>query len=160
MQNLALRFAFFALIAAVAMPANAAGDDKAGDKAVLDALDAWKTAMVKKDRAAFEKLYHPDLVYAHSSGKTEDKAAAIAAVVDGPSSWDAINLVDTKVKLSGKTAIVTGRMEYHQRENGGAPQLVNLVVMTTWTKAGKGWQMLSRQAAKLPAPAPVAATAK
>ncbi|HEY0708691.1 MAG TPA: nuclear transport factor 2 family protein [Polyangia bacterium] len=148
MQTLALSFALFAMIATVAMPANAASDDKS----VLDALDAWKTAMTKKDRAAFEKLYHADLVYAHSSGKTEDKKEAIASVVDGPSSWDAINLSDTKVKLSGKTAIVTGKMEYHQRENGGAPQIVNLFVMTTWTKSGKTWQMLGRQAAKLAAP--------
>jgi ketosteroid isomerase-like protein len=157
MQTLALSFALFAMIATVAMPAaNAAADDKA----VLEALDAWKAAMVKKDRAAFEKIYHPDLVYAHSSGKTEDKAAAITAVVDGTSAWDAINLIDTKVKLSGKTAIVTGKMEYHQRDNGAAPQIVNLFVMTTWSKAGKGWQMLGRQAAKLPAPTPPVATTK
>ncbi|HVR61925.1 MAG TPA: nuclear transport factor 2 family protein [Polyangia bacterium] len=143
------------VIAAIARPAQAASDEKA----VQDALEAWRQAMLKKDRPAFEKLYHPDLVYAHSGGKTENKPEAIASVVDGPASWEQVNLSDTKVRLSGKIAIVTGKVEYHQRENGTV-QVVPLVVMTVWSKGPKGWQMLGRQASKLPAPAPVAATTK
>ena len=150
----ALGLALFVVVAVV-QPAHAASDETA----VKDALEAWRQAMLKKDRPAFERIYHPDLVYAHSNGKTESKEEAIASVVDGPSTWDQVNLADTKIRLSGKLAVVTGKVEYHQRENG-VVQLVPLTVMTVWSKGPRGWQMIGRQASKLPAPVPVAATTK
>ena len=161
MQNVVLSLALLAMVTAVAGPAKAANEERAekAEKAVEDALEAWRQAMLKKDRPAFEKIYHQDLVYAHSAGKTENKPEAIASVVDGPSTWEEVNLSDTKIHLSGKIALVTGKVEYHQRENG-ALQVVPLVVMTVWSKGPKGWQMLGRQASKLPPPAPVAATTK
>ena len=53
---------------------SAAGVDSKGEKDVLGAMDAWKQATMKKDRAALDKLLHPDLTYSHSSGKTQTKA--------------------------------------------------------------------------------------
>ena len=64
---IATAFAFVLMV----QPAFAA---KPGDKAVLAALDAWKEAMLKKDAAALEKLFHPDLSYAHSSALVQNKA--------------------------------------------------------------------------------------
>ena len=46
------------------------------EKAVLTALDAWKAAMLAKDKAALEKVFHPDLSYGHSSAMLENKAEA------------------------------------------------------------------------------------
>jgi ketosteroid isomerase-like protein len=158
MQNVVLSLALLAMMTAVAGPAEAA-KDQSDEKAVEDALEAWRQAMLKKDRPAFEKIYHQDLVYAHSAGKTENKQQAIASVVDGPSSWEQVNFSDTKIHLSGKIALVTGKVEYHQRDSGTL-QVVPLVVMTVWSKGPKGWQMLARQASKLPPPAPAAALSK
>ena len=55
-------------------PANREED---AQNAVLAALETWKQAMIKKDRAAVEKVLHPDLSYGHSDGHLEDKATAI-----------------------------------------------------------------------------------
>jgi ketosteroid isomerase-like protein len=132
----------------VSTPALAA----APDKDVLAALEAWKQAMIKKDKAAFEKLYHPDLSFAHSSGVIETKEQAIEHVVGGAASFDAIDLAETKVRVHGNTALVTGKMDYHQREKDKV-NLVKLVVLTVWMKGGKqGWQMIARQAARLNPP--------
>ena len=79
MRRLFLTLSAFVFIAA-ARPALAANP---GEKAVLAALDAWKEAMLKKDRAALEKIFHPELTYSHSSATVQDKAQAITAVVDG-----------------------------------------------------------------------------
>ena len=85
-------------------PALAAGS---GEKEVLAAMDGLKEAMLKKDRAALDKIFHADLTYGHSSAKVESKAEAIAHMVDGLG-WEEIELADTTVRLQGNVAIVNG----------------------------------------------------
>ena len=137
----------------VAAPARAGSP---AEKEVLAAMDVWKDAMIKKDQAAFEKVLHPDLTYGHSSGLVESKAEAIKHVVEQPATYTGINFKDTKVNVQGKAATVIGKVDYLERANG-KDNVVNLMVLTTWVKGAKGWQMLARQAAKLPAAAPSAA---
>jgi ketosteroid isomerase-like protein len=159
MRKLVLMLIALALlpVSVSAAPALPAAKEAAKEKEVLAALDLWKAAMMKKDRATFEKVFHPDLTFGHSSGLVETKAQAIEHVVAGAASFDAIDLAETKVRLQGNTALVTGKMDYHQRENGKV-QLVGLVVLTVWVKGAPGWQMIARQAAK-PAPAAAATPA-
>jgi ketosteroid isomerase-like protein len=129
------------------------------EKDVLAAMDAWKQAMIKKDKAGFEKVYHPDLAYGHSSGVVETKEQAIQHVLGGEGTYTAINFgPDTKVRVHGNIAIVTGKVDYQERAHG-KDNLVNLVVLSVWMKSGSSWQMLARQATKPAPPAAAAATA-
>jgi ketosteroid isomerase-like protein len=137
-----------------------------GDKAVLAALDAWKEAMLKKDRAALEKIFHADLSYGHSSAALENKAEAIAHVVDGLG-WEAIELSDTTVRLRGNVALVNSKTDMHQRNKDKPTTISKLLVLTVWMKGPQGWQMIARQAVRRPdddqviaARAALAATAK
>jgi ketosteroid isomerase-like protein len=127
------------------------------EKDVLSAMEAWRQAMLKKDRAALDKAFHTDLTYGHSSGVVEDKAQAIEHVVAGAGTYLAINLTDTKVRVQGNTALVTGKAEYQERTNG-KDAIANLVVLSVWLKSPKGWQMIARQATKPAAPAVAAPT--
>jgi ketosteroid isomerase-like protein len=147
------------LVGIVAPLARAA--DAGAEKAVLAAQDAWKQALIKKDRAAFDKVLHPDLRYGHSDGHIEDKATAIKMIVDGAADWQAVNFADTNVRVLGNTAFVTGKVQYLEREHGQLSE-INLVVLSAWVKEARGaWQMIARQATR-PAPAKVLepATAK
>ena len=141
-----------ALFTALAAPARAANP---AEKPVLAALDVWKQAVIKKDKAAFEKVLHPDLVYGHSDGHLEDKATAIDKIVNGPAVWEAIDLSDTKVHVRGDTAFVTGKADYRERENGKVT-VVHLAVLSVWVKGPAGWQMIARQATRPTPPTPVA----
>jgi ketosteroid isomerase-like protein len=143
--------ATLALCGLLAAPALAAP----ADKEVLTAMDAWKQAMLKKDKSVLEKVFHPDLTYGHSSGVIENKAQAIEHVINGGGTYTAIDLSDTKVVVHGNTALVTGKAEYHEITKEKKPTTANLVVLSTWLKGPKGWQMIARQATK---PAPPAAT--
>ena len=143
MRRLALILSAF-VFTVVAQPVLAASSD---EKAVLAALDAWKEAMVKKDRAALEKIFHPDLSYAHSSAMVETKAQAIPHIVGSPG-WEAIELSDTTVRLQGKVAIVNGKTDMHQRNKDKPTTISKLVVLTVWVKGAKGWQMIARQAVR------------
>jgi hypothetical protein len=120
-----------------------------GDKAVLDALDAWKTAMLKKDRAALEKIFHTDLSYGHSSAMVETKGQAIPHIVEGLG-WEAMEFADTTVRLQGKVAIVNGKLDMHQRNKDKPTTISKLIQLTVWVKGAQGWQMIARQAVRRP----------
>jgi ketosteroid isomerase-like protein len=142
----------------VAAPAAATAAPSGKEKEVLASMDAWKAAMMKKDRAAFDKVYHPDLSYGHSSGVVETKAEAIQHVLGGKGTYTAINFTDTKVRVHGNTAFVTGKVDYLERVEA-KENPVHMVVLSVWTKAPSGWQMIARQSTKPPAPTAPGATA-
>ena len=119
------------------------------EKAVLAALDAWTEAMVKQDRPALEKLFHPDLSYTHSSATVETKAQAITHIMDG-AGWEAIELSDTTVRLQGNVAIVNGKTDMHQRNRGKSTTISKLISLSVWVKGRQGWQMIARQAVRRP----------
>jgi ketosteroid isomerase-like protein len=145
-----------ALSLLAAAPARAAGS---ADKDVLAAMDVWKQATMKKDQALFEKVYHPDLSYGHSSGLVETKAQAIEHVLSNAVVYEGIDLTDSKVRVFGNTALLTGKMEMRQRATSGNVNVVNLVYLTVWLKSGRSWQMLGRQATRPTPPAAPAAAA-
>ena len=128
------------------------------EKEVLAAMDTWKQAMIKKDRGALDKVLHSDLSYGHASGKVETKAEAIDHVVKADGGYTNITFADTKVNVQGKTAVVSGKVDYLERAHG-KEGIVNLVVLSVWTKGPQGWQMLARQSTKPPPPAAATAAA-
>jgi ketosteroid isomerase-like protein len=119
------------------------------EKAVLAALDGWKEAMLKKDSAALEKIFHPDVTYAHSSAAVQNKEQAIAGVAHGEG-WEAIELADTTVRLQGNVAIVNGKVDMHQRNKGKPTTISKLIQLSVWVKGPHGWQMIARQAVRRP----------
>jgi ketosteroid isomerase-like protein len=143
----------FIVSAVIVRPALAAGT---GEKAVLSALDDLKEAMLKRDRAALEKVLHPELTYGHSSATLETKAQAIAHIVDGLG-WEAIELADTAVRLQGNVAIVNGKADLHQRNKDKPTTVAKLLVLTVWVKGPQGWQLIARQAVRRPDDAQVIA---
>jgi ketosteroid isomerase-like protein len=151
MRKLVLLSSAFALVL-VARPAFAASP---GEKAVLAALDTWKAAMLSRDKAALEKIFHPDLSYGHSSAQLETKEQAIPHIVNSLG-WEAIDFADTTVRMQGNVAIVNGKTDMHQRGKSGIT-ISKLVVLTVWVKGQKGWQMIARQAVRRPDDAQVIA---
>jgi ketosteroid isomerase-like protein len=143
MRKLVLILGAFAFVL-VAQPAFAA---PAGEKAVLAALDSWKAAMLKKDRAALEKIFHADLSYGHSSAMVETKAQAIPHIVDGLG-WEALEFSETTVRIQGNVAIVNGKLDMHQRNKDKPTSISKLVSLTVWVKGAQGWQMIARQAVR------------
>ena len=119
------------------------------EKAVIAALDTWKEATLKKDRALFEKVYHPDLTYVHSSGMIENKQQAIEHVAGNPKSvYESVTISDTKVKVTGSLAVVTAKVVIVQKGH----DTNDLLGMFVWTKTPKGWQLIAREATKIVPP--------
>ncbi|MGA2146666.1 MAG: nuclear transport factor 2 family protein [Bryobacteraceae bacterium] len=120
--------------------------DSGAEKDVQAAMEAWREARLQQDRDALERLYAPDLVFSHSSGKVEDKEEAIDAVLRVR--MDACELADVSVRVYGSTALVWARITLRKTTDGKADTTI-LSVLHIWVKSSPGWQMVARQATRL-----------
>jgi ketosteroid isomerase-like protein len=121
------------------------------EKEVLAAMNAWKQAMLARDREALDALYAPGLLYVHSSGKQENKFEAIEAAVAGKDRYESIDLEDLSVSLYGSTALVKAKVVM-RINNGTATNTLSLDVLHVWMKMQAGWQMIARHATRLNPP--------
>jgi ketosteroid isomerase-like protein len=115
-------------------------------KAVLAAEQAFVDAMIKRDKAALEKLLADDLVYVHSSTKVETKAEVIEVVTSGSATYESIEFRDTNARQYGDVVVTTHKATIKTKQTGVA----NLFVTHVWVKQKGGWQFASRQASRLP----------
>ncbi|AYB33869.1 nuclear transport factor 2 family protein [Chryseolinea soli] len=120
----------------------------ADQKAVAAAVEILRKAMVDADKAALEKITADALSYGHSSGKIEDKAAFVDAIVTGKSDFKTIELADQTITVSENLALVRHKLS-GETNNDGQPGTVNLGVLLVWQKQKGQWKLIGRQAFKL-----------
>jgi ketosteroid isomerase-like protein len=102
-----------------------------------------------KDRAALERVLHDDLTYSHSNTNNESKADVIRSVTTGKTTVEAIDFSDTTVRVYGNTALVKGKVVIRNNADGKSTT-ANLNILHVWVKGPKGWQLVARQATRLP----------
>jgi ketosteroid isomerase-like protein len=105
--------------------------------------------MVDPNKAELEALVSDQVSYGHSSGKLEGKTSFIESLISGSSDFVKINLTDQTIQLFGKTAIVRNKL-FASTNDGGKPGEVKLALILVWQKNQKTWQLIARQAVKLP----------
>ncbi len=132
----------------IASPAQADNDKKKDAASVAAAVEAFRVAMQKADKAAFDKLCSDSLSYGHSAGKIETKAEFIAGSTNGKSSWKTITFDKVTNQVAGHEAIsrfiLTG-----QTESEGKTTDINIGVLMVWREEKDSWKLLARQAFKI-----------
>jgi hypothetical protein len=114
------------------------------ESAVSTAVEALRKAMIAADKPALDKLTLPELSYGHSSGRLENKAECIEALVS--SGFSAIELSDQTVNVVDKVALVRHVFNGTRRKEGDK---IKLAILTVWLQQQEQWKLLARQAAKL-----------
>ncbi len=128
----------------------AAESSSKAEKEVLAAMEAWKKATMSKDKSALEKLLHEDLTYTHSNVRNESKADVIKFVTTSNSTAESIVFSETTVRVYGNTALVKGKVDITNKADGkSTPNHLN--ILHVWLKGSQGWQLVARQATRLPA---------
>jgi ketosteroid isomerase-like protein len=122
----------------------------ADEKAVGDAVEKLKNAIVAADAPVLDKLTSPLLSYGHSNGLLEDKKEFIRALTSGESHFTKIDLSDQTISVSGDLAIVRHKLIGDTHNKGKDPAPVKLGVFYVWQKTKGAWLLLGRQAFKLP----------
>ena len=125
-----------------ALPAAA---QSANDTAVTQAVEDFRVAMLKADKATFDRLCSDQLSYGHSAGRVETKAEFIAASTNGKTTWTTIDFNDRSVKIAGDNAI-SRFMLTGQTLSEGKTTDIKIGVLMVWTKEGNAWKLLARQA--------------
>lgn len=130
-------------LAALAAAAPAAEKEGGSEKdSVAAAMNAYRTAMIHKDRAGMEKLLADELRYVHSSGKIETKADVLKF---SSVTQDVVFYPDRTVHVYGQMATVTGSEDWvHPNATS------KVLVLIVWKKGPGGWQMVAREATKRP----------
>jgi len=115
-------------------------------KAVLAASQEWTTAVLKADRPTLEKLLSPDLAYTHSSAKTQTKEEFIQDATGGGTKYESIDFDGAKLRQYGTTVVLTHNATIKSVPSGTS----HLYITEVWAEQSGHWQMVSRQATKLP----------
>ena len=118
------------------------------EKAVTDAVEQLRNAMVNGDRAALEKLTDEKLSYGHSGGAIDDKKQFVEKLTNGTSDFVTIDLSEQTISISGNAGIVRHTLKA-KTNDGGKPGEVHLKVLLVWQKGKNGWKLLARQAIKV-----------
>ena len=116
------------------------------ESAVSASVEALRKAMIAADKPALDKLTLPELSYGHSSGRLENKAEFIEALVSGKSGFSAIELSDQTVNVVDKIALVRHVFNGTRRKEGDK---MKLSILTVWLQQQDQWKLLARQAARL-----------
>jgi len=138
----------FCLLLIITAAGNVLMAQSKDEKEVAAAVESLRKVMVDPDKATLEKLTSPDLSYGHSSGKVQNQAEFIDALVSGASDFLNIDLSDQTIKVIGNTAIVRHVLNANTSDNG-KPGVAKIAILLIWTKQGKEWKLLARQAVKI-----------
>ena len=118
------------------------------EKAVADAVEELRKAMVDADKGTLQNIAADELSYGHSSGKIEDKSAFVEAITNGQSDFKSITLSEQTIKVRDNVAIVRHKL-FAETNDGGKPGTANIGVMLIWQKQKDEWKLIARQAFKL-----------
>jgi len=118
------------------------------EKAVADAVEQLRNAMVNGDKIALEKLTDEKLSYGHSSGQIDDKKVFVDKLTNGSSDFVTIDLTEQTISISEKVAVVRHTLKATTND-GGKPGQANIKVLLIWQKGKGGWKLVARQAIKI-----------
>jgi len=117
---------------------------QSGGSAVDEVLRAARSegdAIVKKDKAALERLYADDYLYAHSNGVVLDRAADVATNASADSKWTAVSYGDLNARLYGDAAIVTGTETLAGTAKGYVPGARRFTEV--WARSNAAWRLVA-----------------
>ena len=118
-------------------------------RAVSEAVEALRKAMIAADRSMLDKLTADELSYGHSSGRLENKAEFIEALTSGKSGFAAIELSDQTVNVVDNVALARHVFSASHSNTSGDTGKLKLAILTIWLQRQGQWKLLARQAAKL-----------
>jgi ketosteroid isomerase-like protein len=139
---------YLTIIAALCVISFSSNAQSKDQKAVANAVEKLRKAMIDGDRAALEAVAADSLSYGHSGGKVERKTEFVENIASGKSDFVTIVLSDQTISISHKTAIVRHQLDAATND-GGKPATVKLKILLVWVKERGEWRLLARQAVKL-----------
>jgi ketosteroid isomerase-like protein len=133
-----------ALLTVTAAAAFAAAEDdiRAADR-------RWAAAVKAGDIATLERMYTPALIYAHATGKVEDKAQYLDRLKTGKQKYTDVIIESTKIVAYGDSAISHSIVRTIGTNDSG-PFNDHVMMLHVWVKQGGEWRLAAHQTTKIP----------
>jgi hypothetical protein len=127
---------------------DAAMEDTVGEAVIVQAVEAYRAALLTSNRAQLETLCMDQLTYGHSSGLLQTKTEFIADATSGKTTWKAIDFKGVTNSIVGDTAI--SRFTFvADNETDGKANVLRFAVVMVWHRRDGGWKLLMRQGYKI-----------
>jgi len=117
----------------------------------LKGEDARYAAQTAGDFAAMERLFGDELLYTHSSGKSDSKASYIELQRSKSVVYRSMQRSNVNVRTYGCVAIITGSGHYEVTVNG-KDSTVDLLFHSVWVKRNDGVRFVSWESTLAPKP--------
>ena len=115
---------------------------------VANRVEKFRLALIDPTRENLTGIADEQLSFGHSSGKIENKAEFVEALVSGKSNFNSIEFKDQTITISGNTALVRHKL-YAEIIDGDKISKIAIGVLLVWVKQKGTWKLLGRQAFKL-----------
>jgi len=152
MQRKSNYMKFFSLLTGLIMMTSpyTKAQDASSVKAVDNAVEELKNAMIQADSVKLDKLTFDELSYGHSGGQLQNKQEFIHAFTSHASVFINIDLTNQVISVIDDIAIVRHTLSAQTNDKGKGPGTVKLNILLVWKKNHAGeWRLLARQAVKL-----------
>ena len=116
------------------------------EAAVAQAVEAFRKAVMAKDRSQLEALITDQLNYWHTDGRVETKTEHIADVLSKRALYKSIDLTNQIIRVTTDTAVVRHNLSAESEREGGKMQSTRVGVFMVWQKQDGRWRLLARQA--------------
>ena len=129
-----------ALLLAVLLLAQA---QEADTRVLLRLEDRWASALVRRDRAAFERMLAPGFVYTENA-QLMDRATVLTSLLTGDTVTAAHNDSMVIHRHGAVTAVVTGWLIVQGKGSAGSYEH-RYRFTDTWVKRAGKWQIVAAQ---------------
>ena len=132
------------LAAGGAAPARAAADEAS----VAAAVEAYRKAILARDKAGLMAMTLPQLSYSHSSGVIQNQQEFVDGVMNAKAVTKSIEFSKTWNTVVGDNAVSRFVWTSESEADGKASQTV-IGVLVVWKQDGGSWKILARQGYKI-----------
>ena len=109
----------------------------------------WATAVKRGDTATLQAMYTEGLIYAHATGKVENKQEYIDRLKSGKQKYSDVIIERTDVVAYGNSAVSHSVVRTIGTNDNG-PFNDHVMMMHVWVKQGKEWRLAAHQTTKIP----------
>ena len=109
----------------------------------------WATAVKRGDTTTLQGMYTERLIYAHATGKVENKQEYIDRLRSGKQKYSDVIIERTNVVAYGNSAVSHSVVRTIGTNDNG-PFIDHVMMMHVWVKQGKDWRLAAHQTTKIP----------
>ena len=147
-----------ALVSLIALPlafseTPSSADNKTAEQEVRQMIEQYRTALVKGDTAALERIWADDYTFINASGVVLTKAERLANQKSGATKLGTIETdPDMKIRVyGGDVAIAISRVTI-KGQYGGKATSGQFQASIVWVKLPSGWQLVCNQITPVTSP--------